>query len=94
MTTTTPKTSYLFIVTHYDSDADRAATPLVLANNALAAGATCCSGSPPMARSSARKAQPMDWLRRAFRQPPICSRASRRVADASASARRAAKRTA
>lgn len=39
MTTTTPKTSYLFIVTHYDSDADRAATPLVLANNALAAGA-------------------------------------------------------
>ena len=29
---------YLFTITHYDSDADRVATPLVLANNALAAG--------------------------------------------------------
>lgn len=29
---------YLFTVTHYDKDADRVATPLVLANNALAAG--------------------------------------------------------
>lgn len=29
---------YLFTVTNYDSDADRVATPLVLANNALAAG--------------------------------------------------------
>lgn len=29
---------YLFTVTTYDSDADRVATPLVLANNALAAG--------------------------------------------------------
>lgn len=31
------KRSYLIIVTHFD-DADRVATPLVLANNALAAG--------------------------------------------------------
>jgi len=31
------KRSYLFTVTHFD-DADRVATPLVLANNALAAG--------------------------------------------------------
>jgi predicted peroxiredoxin len=30
---------YLFTVTHFDSDADRVATPFVLANNALAAGA-------------------------------------------------------
>jgi predicted peroxiredoxin len=30
---------YLFTITHYESDADRVATPLVLANNALAAGA-------------------------------------------------------
>jgi uncharacterized protein len=30
--------SYLFTVTHFDSDPDRVATPLVLANNALAAG--------------------------------------------------------
>ena len=29
---------YLFTVTTYDSDADRVATPFVLANNALAAG--------------------------------------------------------
>lgn len=29
---------YLFTVTHFDGDADRVATPLVLANNALAAG--------------------------------------------------------
>jgi uncharacterized protein involved in oxidation of intracellular sulfur len=29
---------YLFTITHYDSDPDRVATPLVLANNALAAG--------------------------------------------------------
>lgn len=32
------KRSYLFTVTHFDGDADRVATPLVLANNALAAG--------------------------------------------------------
>ncbi|MGB7541766.1 MAG: DsrE family protein [Burkholderiales bacterium] len=30
---------YLFTVTHYKSDPDRVATPFVLANNALAAGA-------------------------------------------------------
>ena len=30
---------YLFTITHFDSDPDRVATPLVLANNALAAGA-------------------------------------------------------
>jgi predicted peroxiredoxin len=30
---------YLFTVTHYDNDPDRTATPFVLANNALAAGA-------------------------------------------------------
>lgn len=30
---------YLFTVTHYDGDPDRVATPFVLANNALAAGA-------------------------------------------------------
>lgn len=29
---------YLFTVTHFDDDPDRVATPLVLANNALAAG--------------------------------------------------------
>ena len=29
---------YLFTVTHFEGDADRVATPLVLANNALAAG--------------------------------------------------------
>lgn len=29
---------YLFTLTHFDGDADRVATPLVLANNALAAG--------------------------------------------------------
>jgi predicted peroxiredoxin len=32
------KKNYLFTVTHFDGDADRVATPLVLANNALAAG--------------------------------------------------------
>lgn len=32
------KRSYLFTITHFDGDADRVATPLVLANNALAAG--------------------------------------------------------
>ncbi len=32
------KRQYLFTVTHFDGDADRVATPLVLANNALAAG--------------------------------------------------------
>jgi predicted peroxiredoxin len=30
---------YLFTITHYDVDADRVATPLVLANAALASGA-------------------------------------------------------
>ncbi|MGD2141530.1 MAG: DsrE family protein [Burkholderiales bacterium] len=29
---------YLFTITHYEDDPDRVATPLVLANNALAAG--------------------------------------------------------
>jgi uncharacterized protein len=32
------KKGYLFTITHFDSDPDRVATPLVLANNALAAG--------------------------------------------------------
>lgn len=35
----TQKTKYLFTVTHYGGDPDRVATPFVLANNALAAGA-------------------------------------------------------
>jgi predicted peroxiredoxin len=35
----TQKTKYLFTITHYDGDADRVATPFVLANNALAVGA-------------------------------------------------------
>lgn len=35
---TTQQTKYLFTVTHFDGDPDRVATPLVLANNALAAG--------------------------------------------------------
>lgn len=35
---TTQQTKYLFTVSHFDSDPDRVATPLVLANNALAAG--------------------------------------------------------
>ena len=35
---TTQQDKYLFTVTHFNSDADRVATPLVLANNALAAG--------------------------------------------------------
>jgi uncharacterized protein involved in oxidation of intracellular sulfur len=30
---------YLFTITHFDADADRVATPLVLANSALAGGA-------------------------------------------------------
>lgn len=33
------QSKYLFTVTHYDDDGDRVATPFVLANNALAAGA-------------------------------------------------------
>lgn len=33
------KTKYLFTVTSYDADPDRVATPLVLANSALAGGA-------------------------------------------------------
>jgi predicted peroxiredoxin len=37
MTNKQPK--YLFTMTHFDGDADRVATPLVLANNALAGGA-------------------------------------------------------
>jgi predicted peroxiredoxin len=36
---TTRQTKYLFTVSHYNDDPDRVATPLVLANNALAAGA-------------------------------------------------------
>jgi len=36
---TTNQNKYLFTVSHFDGDADRVATPLVLANNALAAGA-------------------------------------------------------
>lgn len=35
---TSKQNKYLFTVTHFDSDPDRVATPLVLANNALAAG--------------------------------------------------------
>lgn len=35
---TTESKKYLFTVTHYDGDPDRVATPLVLANNALAMG--------------------------------------------------------
>ena len=35
---TTQQTKYLFTVSHFDSDPDRVATPLVLANNALAVG--------------------------------------------------------
>jgi len=33
------QSKYLFTVTHFDGDPDRVATPFVLANNALAAGA-------------------------------------------------------
>ena len=36
---TTKQAKYLFTMTHFDGDADRVATPLVLANNALAGGA-------------------------------------------------------
>lgn len=36
---TSSQNKYLFTVTHFDADPDRVATPLVLANNALAAGA-------------------------------------------------------
>lgn len=36
---TTKQAKYLFSVTHFDRDPDRLATPLVLANNALAGGA-------------------------------------------------------
>jgi predicted peroxiredoxin len=32
------KRAYLFTITHFDGDPDRVAAPLVLANNALAAG--------------------------------------------------------
>jgi predicted peroxiredoxin len=35
---TTSQNKYLFTVTHFAGDPDRVATPLVLANNALAAG--------------------------------------------------------
>ena len=35
---TTQQTKYLFTMSHFDGDPDRVATPLVLANNALAAG--------------------------------------------------------
>jgi predicted peroxiredoxin len=35
---TSQQNKYLFTVTHFDGDPDRVATPLVLANNALAAG--------------------------------------------------------
>ncbi len=35
---TSQQNKYLFTVTHFNGDADRVATPLVLANNALAAG--------------------------------------------------------
>ena len=35
---TNKQSKYLFTVTHFDGDPDRVATPLVLANNALAAG--------------------------------------------------------
>ena len=35
---TSQQNKYLFTVTHFDGDADRVATPLVLANNALVAG--------------------------------------------------------
>lgn len=35
---TTKRNKYLFTVTHFNGDADRVAAPLVLANNALAAG--------------------------------------------------------
>jgi uncharacterized protein involved in oxidation of intracellular sulfur len=35
---TSQQNKYLFTVTHFDGDADRVATPFVLANNALAAG--------------------------------------------------------
>ena len=37
--TTKHNAKYLFTVTHFHGDADRVATPFVLANNALAAGA-------------------------------------------------------
>lgn len=35
---TSSQNKYLFTVTHFNGDADRVAAPLVLANNALAAG--------------------------------------------------------
>ncbi|HEX9183682.1 MAG TPA: DsrE family protein [Burkholderiales bacterium] len=35
---TSKQNKYLFTVTHFNGDADRVAAPLVLANNALAAG--------------------------------------------------------
>lgn len=35
---TQQRAKYLFTITHHGGDADRVATPLVLANNALAAG--------------------------------------------------------
>jgi len=35
---TQQQNKYLFTITHFDRDPDRVATPLVLANNALAAG--------------------------------------------------------
>lgn len=36
---TNKQSKYLFTVTHFEGEPDRVATPLVLANNALAAGA-------------------------------------------------------
>lgn len=36
---TSLQNKYLFTLTHFDGDTDRVATPLVLANNALAGGA-------------------------------------------------------
>lgn len=65
---TTPK-AFLIIVTHFDADPDRVATPLVLANNALAAGADVLLWTSLEGVKLARKEAASGLLPKSF--PPV-----------------------
>ncbi len=60
---------YLFTITHGDGDADRVATPLVLANNALALGADVLLWLTVEGAKLARRGAAEDLIPQSF--PPV-----------------------
>lgn len=65
----TARRQYLFNITHFDGDSDRVATPLVLANNALAAGGDVLVWTALEGVKLARKDAAVNLLPKSF--PPV-----------------------